>query len=637
MFSPLRLAGAPSRVRVCLEVHIAAAPVGDVRVALGRAEIRVAEHLLHRAEVGAALEKMRRERVAEEVRMDTARLEAGAVGEFLEDEERAGAGERTAARVEEELRPVAAVEMRAAEGEIAAHGLGGGTAERDEALLAALSEHADDALVDGDAALLEPDGLGHAKPGAVQELDERTVAKRSRAWCPSRRRSGARSRPARAREGVCDRDAVAELRQRDSRRRTPIRTRWRKYARTAETRRAIVEPARPSARIEATQRSRSSTVASATGAIEERAERGQVASIGVDGPRRPPSLQAEQEAFDVGVGGTHGARPDSPGARRLLSGAILRRLPVRVAAAVAITVASFAAVPSVASASQLIARNTSSESIAVSSTGKAVLTYHAKGRLQRVLVWGALNARTPSMAGAPTEFEVDYSGGWGSHGRAVWKTLRNTCGAYTGPPLQYLVAACTARDGSHWAVQRWQRHQANFGLAPWKPGHGARELRLSHWRGELPKLEVWLDWSYGGQWHHLFGRLTYRGLPVHGFSTTPSGDPLDRFGRVLYLDTLDSAYGQGWRRENGFVSRNPDGTFCYGFVPHTAHTGERRPAGHGRRYRLAVSGPGVTPDVVWEGDGLPAFNRSNKSHVAHETSMNAHQRTLAAGSKPCHP
>ena len=47
--------------------------------------------------------------------------------------------------------------------------------------------------------------------------------------------------------------------------RAPMRTRWRKYARTAETRREIVDPASPSARIPATQRSRSSTVASATG------------------------------------------------------------------------------------------------------------------------------------------------------------------------------------------------------------------------------------------------------------------------------------------------------------------------------------------------------------------------------------
>lgn len=302
-----------------------------------------------------------------------------------------------------------------------------------------------------------------------------------------------------------------------------------------------------------------------------------------------------------------------------------------VASAVAVLVA-----PGVASASQLIARNTSSERLAVSAEGKALLTYHGQGRVQRVLAWGAANARQPTQVVEQTEFRLDYSGGWGTFGRPVWRTLRNTCRPYRGPALPFVVAACTARDGSHWAVQRWQRAQANFGLPPWKPGHGAWELRLSHWRGDVAKLEVWLDWSYGGRWHHLFGRLTYRGRPVHGFSTTPTGDPLDRFGRVLSLDTFDSAYGKGWRRENGFVARKPDGTFCYGFVPHTSEHGERRPAGDGSRYRLAVSGPGVTPDVVWEGAGLPDFDPANKKHVAHEASMNALQRTLMRDSTPCH-
>jgi len=31
----------------------------------------------------------------------------------------------------------------------------------------------------------------------------------------------------------------------------------------------------------------------------------------------------------------------------------------------------------------------------------------------------------------------------------------------------------------------------------------------------------------------------------------------------------------------------------------------------------------VTPDVKWEGKGLPSFDGSNPEHVAHETSMNS--------------
>ena len=322
----------------------------------------------------------------------------------------------------------------------------------------------------------------------------------------------------------------------------------------------------------------------------------------------------------------HGADPDSAAGRRLLC------------AAVTLVVAILAAgmLPELGRASQLIARNTSTERLAVSSGGQALVTYHAQGRLRRVLAWGALNARLPTAVETQAEFRIDYTGGWATSGRPAWKTWRDACGPYRGPALPWLVGACTARDGSHWAIQRWQRHQANFGIPPWKAGHGAWELRLSHWRGPLARLDVWLDWSYGGRWHHLFGQLTYRGRPVHGFSTTPTGDPLDRYGRVLYLDTLDSAYGPGWRRENGFVSRNPDGTFCYGFVAHTTHAGEVRPPGHGRRYRLAVSGPGVTPDVAWEGAGLRAFDPANPADHEHEAKMNELQRTLTAGSKPCH-
>ncbi len=171
---------APPGVRMRLEVHLAAPAVGDVCVPLGRAEVGVTEHLLDRSEVRAALEQMRRERVAQEVRVDAAGLETGAVGELAQDEERAGSGQRTATRVQEELGAVAAVEVRPAESEVAPHGLRGRTTQRHEALLVSLSEHAHDALLERDAVLLEPDRLGDAQPRAVQELDESTVAQRAR-------------------------------------------------------------------------------------------------------------------------------------------------------------------------------------------------------------------------------------------------------------------------------------------------------------------------------------------------------------------------------------------------------------------------------------------------------------------------
>jgi hypothetical protein len=136
----------------------------------------------------------------------------------------------------------------------------------------------------------------------------------------------------------------------------------------------------------------------------------------------------------------------------------------------------------------------------------------------------------------------------------------------------------------------------------------AAELSASHWSGELPKLEVWLDYKYA-KWQHLFGRLTYNGQGVYGFKATSRGNPLDSHGRNLYLDTLNSHYGGGWRRENSFLTHNPTGAFCYGFFPHKGAPGV------GERYRLSVQGPGVTPIVSWEGDALPGYDAALQAEM----------------------
>ena len=107
-------------------------------------------------------------------------------------------------------------------------------------------------------------------------------------------------------------------------------------------------------------------------------------------------------------------------------------------------------------------------------------------------------------------------------------------------------------------------------------------------------LNVQLNWAYR-KFHHVFGSFTYLGKPVHGFKSTAAGVPLDTFGRNLYLDTYDSAYGKGWLRENSFLMHKGTGKFCYGFYSHGS-----RPEGHGTQYRATIIGPGVLPDIYWE-------------------------------------
>jgi len=294
-----------------------------------------------------------------------------------------------------------------------------------------------------------------------------------------------------------------------------------------------------------------------------------------------------------------------------------------------------------ASASVIVARNATDVSLKVDSSGHAVVFYTAAGHRRHVLYWGAVDARAPSPSVPQVAFRRDYSGGWGAFHKPIWRTIRNACRPYDGPSLAYLVAACTAPDGSFWTLQSWARPLPNLGIDPWRPDQRATELRLSHWTGGLPKLEVWLDWVYSRKYHHLFGRFTYRGEPVYGFAATRRGDPLETYGRLVYVDTLDSAYGPGWKRENAFLTHRPNGNFCYGFYPHEPYAGYppvgRRPPGNGSRYRVTANGPGVTPVVVWEGEGLPDYDRRDQSHVQLERRMNDLEQTLAAGDQSATP
>jgi hypothetical protein len=275
----------------------------------------------------------------------------------------------------------------------------------------------------------------------------------------------------------------------------------------------------------------------------------------------------------------------------------LSRLPYLFAVVLA------AALASSASASQLVDRNAKGIKLEVNAKGEALLGYTAHGKAKHVLAWGAVNAIAPTRSRPQLALKLDYAGGWGKYRTSYWKTFKNACGAYDGPKLAWYVAGCTAPDGSYWALQAWQRMLPNYGLAP-SAAQAVWELRLSHWTGELPVLQISTDWAWH-QWDHLFGTFTYDGSAVYGFKATPAGNPLDTFGRNVYVDTFDSAYGKGWKRENSFLTHTGTGVFCYSVNPHGSH-----PAGKGAKYRATVEGPGVTPDVMWEGLAPGAYDKA---------------------------
>lgn len=252
-----------------------------------------------------------------------------------------------------------------------------------------------------------------------------------------------------------------------------------------------------------------------------------------------------------------------------------------------VSVAAFAATPVFASA--IIGRDVERPALTIDGQGRAHVSYYLGGRRVALVISGAINARTPNRRVPQVKFRIRY--GVGGEG---------VCRPYDGPPLAWLVKACQAPDGSYWALQSWQRLKPNYGGTK-----GPSELHLSHWRGPLAQLVIDQNWAYGGV-RHIFGRLTYDGVGVYGFSSTPRGDPLDGYGRNIYLDTFDSAYGKGWHRENSFLTHHRGhtlGDFCYGFYRHAGH-----PTGDGTKYRATVEGPGVTPDVMWEANDVGALS-----------------------------
>lgn len=263
--------------------------------------------------------------------------------------------------------------------------------------------------------------------------------------------------------------------------------------------------------------------------------------------------------------------------------------------------------------SQTLDRNVTNVRLAVNAKGEALVTYtRPNGQMRRVLAWGAVDAVAPDPNVPQQRFKLDYAGGWGKHRKAgYWRTFKNVCEPYAGPPLVHLVVACSASDGSHWALQSWQRVQPLRGVAAFLPGHMAWELQLSHWSKPLAVLEVSPNWTYGGAFQGLFGRLLYDGKPVHGFKT-PTRSRSDRNARYVYIDTFNSAYGSGWKRDGAKVTHVGSGGFCYTFAPlaqpPAGYPGVPTVSGNGERHRATVMGPGVTPDIQWEGAALGPYD-----------------------------
>ena len=100
---------------------------------------------------------------------------------------------------------------------------------------------------------------------------------------------------------------------------------------------------------------------------------------------------------------------------------------------------------------------------------------------------------------------------------------------------------------------------------------------------------MYTHWTYGGQWQGLFGRFTYLGQPIFGFGSTAEGNPKDRYGRNVYIDTLNSAYGPGWKRESGILVHKPNGHLLPQLRPPEAVPGVPEPGDAASRHPASAT------------------------------------------------
>jgi hypothetical protein len=213
---------------------------------------------------------------------------------------------------------------------------------------------------------------------------------------------------------------------------------------------------------------------------------------------------------------------------------------------------ALACAPATAGASLKLSTWTSGERLAVASDGSAQITWREGGRTRTAVVRGG---------------NVTYSGSFGAghSGQAV------------KPDVSFGIAEVVLPGGTRYALQRVRR-LGQFGKL------GPPELRFARWRGKQPELTLTGEWAYNGSLPRICGTATYHNRPFFGLRHSVSGNPLDDFGRNVYIDVLR---GGSWFRIMGVLTR-PNGFALL----------IRDAAWRGSRYRALVPGPNIQGDLA---------------------------------------
>lgn len=164
-----------SAARVEFGMHGFEAGGVDMCVDLCGADIGMAEQFLDDAEVGAAAEEVGGEAVTQDVRRDAFEQPA-APAELFDEHPEADALERLAGSRKKQQIAAMVIDPGTTIGEIMLNRIDRGPADRDNAFLHPLAQHADAADLHVEVANLELTELGRTQAARVEKFDDREVA-----------------------------------------------------------------------------------------------------------------------------------------------------------------------------------------------------------------------------------------------------------------------------------------------------------------------------------------------------------------------------------------------------------------------------------------------------------------------------
>ena len=212
-----------------------------------------------------------------------------------------------------------------------------------------------------------------------------------------------------------------------------------------------------------------------------------------------------------------------------------------------------------ANASTLLDRNARGVTLKVDCEGPGASSRTRRAGRSGTSSPGARSTRSHRPpASRQVDFKLDYSGGWGTYKKDVWKTLRNTCGPYTGPPLAWRVTRLHGQG----------RHQLGAPVVAADAPELRRRAECEAGRLGAPALALDGAAARADGQHELGLREVrpplrdvplQRARPSTASSRPPAATRSTRFGRNLYVDTFNSAYGPGWKRENSFLMHKGTG------------------------------------------------------------------------------